>query len=90
MCSVYPFFNLEIGDCFIYDMAPYMKIGKQNVKGNYCTIEVNAVSLTQGTCVHFQEGTSVILIENEYKNYKFEEEKEGENNDEHYPYSEGI
>jgi len=88
MHNTYPFFNLEIGECFIYDMAPYMRIGKHSARGNYCTMEINAVSLTQGTCVHFQEATNVILIENEYKNYKYEEEKEGENNDKNYPYSE--
>ena len=90
MYNTYPFFNLELGECFMYGMAPYMKIGKQNVKGNYCTMEVNAVSLTQGNCVHFQEGTIVTLIENEYKNFKYEEKEEGENNDKNYPYSEGI
>ena len=68
----------------MYGMAPYMKIGKQNVKGNYCTMEVNAVSLTQGTCVHFQEGTVVTLIENEYKNFKYEEKEEGEKEKEKY------
>ena len=87
MCRTYPFFNLELGECFMYDMAPYMKIGKQNVKGNYCTMEVNAVSLTQGTCVHFQEETIVRLIDNDYK---YVEEKGCENNDKNYPYSEGI
>ena len=53
-------------------------------------MEVNAVSLTQGTCVHFQEETIVRLIDNEYKDYKYVEDKGCENNDKNYPYSEGI
>lgn len=81
--TIYPFANLDIGDTFLYNFAPFMKIGKHNARGKFCDMEVNAVSLLQGECIHFDKSDKVMLVENIWKGFsvhekqnKYKEEKE--------------
>lgn len=67
---VYPFANLEVGDVFLYNFAPFICIGAIKAFGKYCNYEVNAVSLINGTGVNFRKEDKVILIENPWKDYK--------------------
>lgn len=68
---VYPFANLEIGDVFLYNFTPYMKIGSLFGQSKFgITYEQNAVSLVRGNVVTFEKTQKVILIENPWKDYK--------------------
>lgn len=74
--NIYPFANLEVGDTFLYNFAPFMKIGKRITKGKYCEMEVNAVSLLQGECLHFEKTDKIMLVENLWKGFQYHEEHE--------------
>lgn len=71
--SIFPFANLDIGQCFMYDCAPYMKIGKKTCKGTYTEFEVNAVGLLNGSTVRFAQTDSVRVIDNKWKDVAYEE-----------------
>lgn len=69
---VYPFANLDVGDVFLWNFTPYMKIGTVAKRwiGNISTeFEVNAVSLLNGNCMSFEKTQMIILIENPWKDY---------------------
>lgn len=67
---VYPFANLEVGDVFLYNFAPFISTGVIKAFGKYCDYEVNAISLTNGTGINLRKEDKVILIENPWKDYK--------------------
>lgn len=77
---IFPFANLEIGQCFLYDRAPYMKIGCISCKGTYTNYTVNAVGLTTGYMVKFDNDTLVELTANQWENFIQHEEPFDDNN----------
>lgn len=66
---IYPFYNLDVGDVFLYNYTPFMKIGHKNIRGVYCDIEINCVSLINGLALHLNNSDLVTLIENPWKDY---------------------
>lgn len=67
--NIYPFANLVIGECFLYDSAPYMKIGAVSCRGTCTSYTVNAVGLTTGYMVKFEQDMQVQLIANQWENF---------------------
>lgn len=67
MDKIFPFANLDIGECFMYDSAPYMKIGSVSCKGTFLDFHVNAVGLTTGYLVKFDDYNIVELTNNIWK-----------------------
>lgn len=66
--NTFPFFNLEVGDCFLYDSCPYMKIGTVKVNGEYIfPIEKNAIGLSNGIAVSFSNNIIVTVVPNPFK-----------------------
>lgn len=66
---IYPFYYMEVGDVFLYNYAPFIRIGAKNIRGVFVEFEVNAVSLINGRAIHLDNDDLVILIENPWKNY---------------------
>ena len=71
--KIFPFANLELGQCFMYDCAPYMKIGALSCRGTYTNYTVNAVGLLSGYLVKFNNQDTVRLIDNQWKEVNYEE-----------------
>lgn len=67
---VYPFANLEVGDVFLFNFAPFIVTGSIKVFSKWCNYEVNAISLINGTGVIMKKDDKVILIENPWKDYQ--------------------
>lgn len=78
--DIFPFANLDLGQCFLYDSAPYMKIGAVSCKGTFTNYTVNAVGLTTGYMVKFDQYTTVRLIKNKWDDYIEHEEPMGYDN----------
>ncbi len=74
MVDIFPFANLDIGQCFLYDSTPYMKIGSVSCKGTFTNYTVNAVGLCTGYMVKFDECEHVRIITNKYDNFIIHEE----------------
>lgn len=66
---IYPFYNMDVGDVFLYNYEPYMRIGAQNFRGVYVNLEVNCVSLKDGKARRLPNEQLVTLIENPWKSY---------------------
>lgn len=77
---IFPFANLDIGQCFLYDRVPYMKIGAVSCKGTYTNYTVNAVGLTTGYMVKFDNDMQVQLIANQWGEFIQHEEPFDDNN----------
>lgn len=67
---VYPFANLEVGDVFLFNFAPFIRTGRIKAFSKWGDYEVNAVSLINGTGIIMKKDDKVILIENPWKDYK--------------------
>ena len=70
----YPFANMEVGDVFLYNFTPYIRIGTTpftcKMNGITKQFNVNAVSLINGKTCKFDNSTIIEYIENPWKNYK--------------------
>lgn len=62
--NTYPFFNLEVGDVFIYDFVPYIRIDEKDLQHKQLRFNYNAVSMLNGACITVPNNTLVILINN--------------------------
>lgn len=82
--NIFPFANLDIGQCFLYDSAPYMKIGAVSCKGTFTNYTVNAVGLTTGYMIKFEQDMQVQLIANQWENYIEHAEPFDDNNTTEY------
>ena len=65
--STYPFYNMEVGDVFIYDYTPYIRIDEKDLYHKQLRFSYNAVSMVNGACVTFPNDAKVIMIENPCK-----------------------
>lgn len=79
---IYPFYNMEVGDVFLYNFEPFMKIGAKNIRGVYVNFDVNCVSLRDGRCISLPNEQLVTLIENPWKNYSAPHIRKGLYNEE--------
>lgn len=60
----FPFHNIEIGETFVFNYTPYIRIRDRDLFNRYTRFEYNAVSMLNGACVHFANETTVIRIDN--------------------------
>ena len=61
----YPFYNIEVGDMFVYDFGVYIRIEDKSLIHKEYRFEYNALSMA-GHPVTFTNDTLVMLIDNPY------------------------